>query len=87
MVTVKNVLKAVLKVGLKAAVPFVGDILVAAVEEGVGLLIDHQSEQKARDLHGGKSRAAALLVSDSLQPIVYRVLLQACARSSSSRRA
>ena len=52
MVTVKNVLKAVLKVGLKAAVPFVGDILVAAVEEGVGLLIDHQSEQKARDLHG-----------------------------------
>lgn len=53
MVTVKkNVLKAVLKVGLKAAVPFVGDILVAAIEEGAGLLIDRQSEKKARDLHG-----------------------------------
>lgn len=51
MVTIENVMKSVLKVGLKAALPFVGDIVVTAVEEGVGLLLDHSTQQKARDLH------------------------------------
>lgn len=43
-----SVLERVLKVGLKATVPYVGEIVVAAAEEGGGYLLERHAEQNAQ---------------------------------------
>jgi hypothetical protein len=48
MASVKDIAKAVLKVGTKAAVPVLGDVITAAVEEAGGLLIDHDTAGRAK---------------------------------------
>ena len=47
MVSVSDVAKAVLKVGTKAAMPVLGDILSTAVEEAGGLLLDADTAKRA----------------------------------------
>ena len=46
-----TVAERLLKVGIKAAVPIVGDLVAAALEQTSGYLLDQQAERKANDLH------------------------------------
>lgn len=56
----EQILKSVLKVGLKATTPLLGDVLVAAAEEGGGLLLDAHAAREA-----GR-------VQDRLLKVLYR---------------
>jgi hypothetical protein len=51
MVSLEQILRSLLKVGLEAAVPIIGTVAAAAIEESSGLLLDHRTEARARDLH------------------------------------
>jgi hypothetical protein len=46
-----TVAERLLKVGIKAAAPILGDVVAAAVEEGGGYLLNKQAERDAHDIH------------------------------------
>jgi hypothetical protein len=73
MASLEKVLKSALKVGLKVATPVLGDVIIAALEEGGGLLLDDRADARARDIHTRLleqlvDHAEALVRADSLAP-------------------
>ena len=58
MASLEQVLKSLLKVGLKTATPILGDIVTTALEGGGGLLLDNEADARARDVHARILRAA-----------------------------
>src|SRR6266704_3040477 len=48
MASVKDIAKAVLKVGMKAAVPVLGDVVSTAMEQAGSLLIDASAARRAK---------------------------------------
>jgi hypothetical protein len=46
-----TVAERLLKVGIKATVPVVGDLVAAALEEGGGYFLDQRAERQAKDLY------------------------------------
>src|SRR3954447_2711977 len=51
MASVNDIAKAVLKVGTKAAVPVLGDVVALAVEQAGGLLLDVSAAKRAKKVH------------------------------------